>query len=174
MVDVVSPAKRSEMMAGIRSRNTRPEVRVRSLLHRAGYRFRLGSKIGPIKPDIVLTKWKTAIFVHGCFWHGHEQCHLYRLPKSRTDFWSAKIEANKERDRRTSLALLASGWNVIILWECSLKGRRRIPGDVLLQSLGAAIGAAPAMHEIAGVIGHTSPTHRFPESEDPGADQNAS
>lgn len=112
-------------MRGIRNRNTRPEVAVRKLLHGAGFRYRLDSRIGKIRPDIVLPKWKTAVFVHGCFWHGHESCHLYRLPKSQQKFWSAKIAANLERDQRTLRALLDNEWNVVVIWECALKGRRR-------------------------------------------------
>ncbi len=108
------------MMAGIKSINTRPEVALRKLLHRSGFRFRVHSRELPGKPDIVLHRYRTAIFVHGCFWHGHENCRHFRLPKSRTVFWQNKIEANKLRDRQAIAALNALGWQIIILWECTL------------------------------------------------------
>jgi DNA mismatch endonuclease (patch repair protein) len=143
-------------MAGIRSRNTKPEVLVRKLLHNAGYRFRLGSKIGRIKPDIVLRRWRAAIFIHGCFWHGHNQCHLYRLPKSNPEFWSGKITINKERDERTYDALRDAGWNVITVWECALKGRRRLTDLELLEKLNARIHDWSRPDEINGTSDRTA------------------
>jgi len=110
-VDIVSPAKRSLMMAGIKSKNTKPEVFLRQLLHRAGFRFRLHRKNLPGRPDIVLPKYKTAIFVNGCFWHGHKDCKHFRLPKSRTAFWKAKIETNIGHDQRNVVLLRECGWN---------------------------------------------------------------
>jgi DNA mismatch endonuclease, patch repair protein len=97
MADIVPKAKRSEMMAGIRGKNTRPEMLVRRALHAHGYRFRLHRKDLPGKPDIVLPKYRAVIFVHGCFWHGHD-CHLFKWPKTREDFWIQKIKNNQERD----------------------------------------------------------------------------
>ena len=120
MTDTVSSAKRSEMMAGIKGKDTRPEIFLRRILHREGLRFRLHRKDLPGKPDIVLPRYKTAIFVNGCFWHGHENCKHFRLPKSRTEFWEAKIRSNVERDERTWGQLYEAGWNVIVIWECSL------------------------------------------------------
>ena len=120
MTDTVSSSKRSEMMAGIKGKDTRPEIFLRRLLHLYGFRFRLHRKDLPGKPDIVLQRYKTAIFVNGCFWHGHENCKHFRLPKSRTEFWDAKIKSNIERDVRTRMMLSESGWNVIVVWECSL------------------------------------------------------
>jgi DNA mismatch endonuclease, patch repair protein len=152
---VVSPVKRSEMMAGIRSRNTRPEVLVRKLLHNEGYRFRLGSRIGRIQPDVVLRKWKTAILIHGCFWHGHDSCHLYRLPKSRSGFWRSKVAGNKERDQRVLETLRENGWNVVTVWECALKGRRRLSVADLVERLNSAICATESAHEVSGVSDHT-------------------
>jgi DNA mismatch endonuclease, patch repair protein len=137
-------------MAGIRSGNTRPELFVRKLLHAAGYRFRLATKIGRIKPDIVLPKWKTAIFIHGCFWHGHEPCHLYRLPKSNAEFWSAKVGANRERDTRALHEILNAGWNVITVWECAAKGRRKLTNDQLISQLDRAIRMRKGASEIPG------------------------
>lgn len=123
MVDIVSPEKRSLMMAGIRGKNTKPEIQVRKLLHAGGFRFRLYRKDLPGKPDIVLPKYKVVIFVHGCFWHGHENCHLFRLPKSRTEFWEAKISGNVERDKLKQAQLLNEGWRVLLVRECALKGK---------------------------------------------------
>lgn len=105
-------------MAAIKGKNTKPEVKLRSLLHRLGFRFRLHVKKLPGKPDIVLPKYKTAIFVNGCFWHGHENCKHFRLPKTRTEWWKEKIEKTKIRDAAKSQSLIDLGWNVITVWEC--------------------------------------------------------
>lgn len=108
-------------MSKIRSKNTVPEMIVRKYLHRKGFRYRLHDKKLPGKPDVVLPKYRTAIFVQGCFWHAHEGCKYYRLPKSNTDYWFKKIEGNISRDRLNQHALKKMGWNVIIVWECELK-----------------------------------------------------
>ncbi len=108
-------------MSKIRSANTKPELMVRKFLFRQGYRFRVNVKRLPGTPDIVISRCHTAIFVHGCFWHGHENCHLYSMPKSHTDFWQKKIERNRERDAKVKERLIAMGWNVIVIWECQLK-----------------------------------------------------
>ncbi|EDK4785267.1 very short patch repair endonuclease [Salmonella enterica] len=129
MADVVDAATRSRMMSGIRGRNTKPEILVRSLLHREGFRFRLHVRELPGKPDIVLPKYRAAIFVHGCFWHGHD-CPLYRLPGTRPDFWRNKIDRNRASDRRARDALLAAGWRVAVVWECALRGAGTDPGQV--------------------------------------------
>ena len=119
------------MMSGIRSKNTRPELIVRRMLHAAGYRYRLHDRSLPGKPDLVFAGRKAVIFVNGCFWHGHD-CHLFRWPGTRTDFWRDKISTNIRRDRRTRDELAALGWRVGEIWECSLKGREcRSPADVL-------------------------------------------
>lgn len=138
-------------MAGIRSRNTKPELVVRKLLHRAGFRYRLDSRIGRTRPDIVLPKWNTAIFIHGCFWHGHKPCHLYRLPKSREEFWLTKVSSNRERDTRSIGAIRDEGWNIVTVWECAVKGRRRLQAGELVDRLRVVIGASPDAHEISGV-----------------------
>lgn len=123
-MDVVNRAVRSRMMAGIKGRDTKPEMVVRSWLHHAGFRFRLHRRDLPGSPDIVLPRWNAVIFVHGCFWHRHRGCAKAATPKSRTQFWNAKFEANIERDRRSILALRRLGWRVNVVWECSLGPRR--------------------------------------------------
>ena len=116
--DVVSSATRSRMMAGIRSGNTRPEMVVRRHLHSAGFRYRLQYAKLPGRPDIVLPKHKAVVFVHGCFWHAHQPCPYFRLPESRVEFWTAKLNGNKARDDRIVAELLDAGWRVAIIWEC--------------------------------------------------------
>ena len=123
--DIVDPATRSRMMAGIRTKNTRPELAVRRTLHALGFRFRLHTRDLPGKPDIVLPKWKAAIFVHGCFWHGHD-CPLFKLPSTRREFWSGKIGRNIEHDREVIEKLTSLGWRVLTIWECSLKGKEKL------------------------------------------------
>jgi DNA mismatch endonuclease (patch repair protein) len=118
MADILSPAERSAMMSRIRSRNTKPELIVRSVLHRMGYRFRLHSRNLPGHPDIVLPRHKTVILVHGCFWHRHHNCRLAYTPKSRKEFWAAKFEVNQSRDLQTCRALRRLGWKVVTIWEC--------------------------------------------------------
>lgn len=121
MVDTLSPKKRSWNMSRIKSSNTKPELKVRSLLHRKGYRFRLHRKDLPGKPDIVLQKYKTVIFVHGCYWHRHKGCKYAYNPKSRIGFWQNKFSQNVERDKENYETLKSLGWNVIVVWECELK-----------------------------------------------------
>ena len=124
--DRVIKKVRSQMMAGISGRDTKPELVIRSALHRLGFRFRLYCKDLPGKPDMVFPKHRAVIFVNGCFWHGHG-CHLFNWPKTRRDFWKQKITSNILRDRRQLLELKQSGWRVGWIWECALKGRGRCP-----------------------------------------------
>lgn len=119
-MDHVSPQKRSEMMSKVRSRDTKPEKLVRSLLHSMGYRFRLHRKDLPGKPDIVLPKYNTIIFVHGCFWHRHG-CKKSSTPKTNRDFWKAKFARNVERDREVINALKSLNWTVVTIWECETR-----------------------------------------------------
>lgn len=123
MADVVDRATRSRMMAGIRGRDTNPEMLVRRFLHARGFRFRLHDRRLPGRPDLVLPKWGTVVFVHGCFWH-HHRCDRFVWPKSRPEFWRAKIEGNVERDRRNERKLRRDGWRVIVVWECGLSEAR--------------------------------------------------
>ena len=120
MVDVVDSATRSRMMSGIKGRNTKPELLIRSHLHRQGFRFRLHARELPGKPDIVFPRYHAVIFVHGCFWHGHD-CSLFKWPSTRTEFWREKIERNRMNDQKKRDALLASGWRVGIVWECAIR-----------------------------------------------------
>lgn len=119
-MDSISSEKRSWVMAQVKGRDTKPEKAVRSLLHRMGYRFRLQRKDLPGKPDIVLPRYRAAIFVHGCYWHRHDCPNGRRLPKSRIDFWLSKLEGNRERDIKKQALLRGQGWNVLIVWECML------------------------------------------------------
>ncbi len=129
MTDRVSPARRSRIMASVGTRNTKPELQLRKSLHRLGYRFRLHPKDLPGKPDLVFRTRRKAIFVHGCFWHGHE-CKWGRLPKSRLDYWMPKIRANRERDERTVATLRELGWSVAEVWQCELKDMDSAVGRV--------------------------------------------
>lgn len=121
MADKMTPSQRHYCMSRIRGKATKPELLVRHWLWSHGYRYRLNVKSVPGKPDIVLRKYRTAIFVNGCFWHGHEGCSLYSVPKSNTDFWIAKVQRNRERDLQEYKALHDAGWQVIVIWECQLK-----------------------------------------------------
>lgn len=120
MTDTITPNQRHEVMSHIHSKNTRPELKVRHWLWSHGYHYRLNVLGVPGKPDIVMRRYRTAIFVNGCFWHGHEGCENFRMPKSNIDFWKNKIERNRERDKHNYQILRENGWQVIIIWECKL------------------------------------------------------
>lgn len=159
MADIVTPAKRSEMMSGIKGKNTKPEIYVRKLLFSLGYRYRLGRKDLPGKPDIVLPKYNAAIFVHGCFWHGHERCHLFRMPKSRQDFWDKKISGNIIRDETSIARLQESEWRVCVVWECAIKGAWRMPTEELAGILSGWLRSDEVTQNIRG---QRSPSYIFP------------
>jgi DNA mismatch endonuclease, patch repair protein len=125
-MDTIDKEKRSWNMSRIRSSNTKPELIVRSLLHRMGYRFRLHRKDLPGKPDIVLPKYNIVIFVNGCFWHRHKGCKYSYNPKSRIDFWEKKFKENVNRDMRNKKALRKSGWNTVVLWECQIINEKKL------------------------------------------------
>ena len=135
MSDIVSPEKRSQMMAGIKGKNTKPEMIVRRELHRRGFRFTLHNSSLPGKPDLVLPKYRTVVFVHGCFWHGHN-CKHFKWPKTRAGFWRKKIEGNIERDRSNKIKLTAAGWTVRTVWECELKSDAKTKIAELIKFLG--------------------------------------
>ena len=135
VVDIVDKAARSRMMGGIRGKHTKPEILVRSFLHRSGLRFRLHGKRLPGRPDIVLPKYRMVIFVHGCFWHRHRGCRFAYSPQSNVDFWKAKLDGNAERDRRQQQQLRRAGWKVRTVWECQTT-RRTSSG--LLKAFGGA------------------------------------
>lgn len=121
MVDVMDSGTRSALMSRIQAKDTKPELIVRRLLWRRGFRFRLHGRKLPGKPDLVLPKWGAVILVHGCFWHRHEGCPYFRLPKTRADFWDNKLGRNMERDAATVAALGSMGWRVAVVWECSIR-----------------------------------------------------
>lgn len=121
MTDTFTPEKRSEIMRRVAGKNTGPELKVRRMLHAMGYRFRLHRKDLPGKPDVYLPKYKTAVFVHGCFWHGHEGCKRATIPATRADYWRDKIAGNRKRDAEAQARLAAMGRRCIVVWECELK-----------------------------------------------------
>lgn len=124
-MDKLTKEQRKRCMAAIRGKNTRPEIVVRKFLFSRGFRYRLNHPRLPRHPDIVLRKYHTVIFVNGCFWHGHEGCRYFVLPKSNVTFWQSKIERNKVRDKKVQHKLAAMGWHCITVWECQLKKRLR-------------------------------------------------
>jgi DNA mismatch endonuclease (patch repair protein) len=144
MTDIWPPEKRSAVMARIRGRDTKPERLVRSLLHAMGYRFTVRgprNRSLPGRPDLVLPKHRTVIFVHGCFWHGHEGCPGFRLPSSRREWWSEKIGRNRARDLRVQEELTGQGWQVVTVWACSL--RTAATRELLARELAALLSASP-------------------------------
>lgn len=123
MADVFTKMKRSQIMASISSKETKPEILVKGFLFKQGFRFRKNVKTLPGKPDIVLAKYKTAILIHGCFWHGHINCSKATMPASNKEFWNAKIHNNIKRDKKVKLLLRKLKWKVITIWECELKNK---------------------------------------------------
>ncbi len=133
MTDIITPEKRSVLMAKIRSKNTKPEILIRKRLFAHGFRYKIHTKL-PGKPDIVLKKYNAIIFVHGCFWHGHD-CHLFVQPKTRSEFWSDKIDRNRLNDIRSTKALKKSGWRVATIWECSIRGKAKLSEEKIMRKL---------------------------------------
>lgn len=131
MVDIVDSVTRSRMMAAIKGRNTKPELLIRSLLHNRGFRFRLHVKDLPGKPDIVLPKYNTVIFINGCFWHGHQGCRFFKLPSTRPEFWREKILKNQINDARAINLLLAKNWKVCVIWECKIRISKKEPEQLI-------------------------------------------
>jgi DNA mismatch endonuclease (patch repair protein) len=132
-MDIWDKKKRSKVMSKIRSKNTKPEMAVRKALFAKGYRYRINYKKLPGKPDIAFPKYKTAIFVHGCFWHGHKDCKDSHIPKTNTDFWTKKINRNKERDRNNTIQILSMGWKVLTIWDCEIQQKGNI--ESLIQKI---------------------------------------
>ncbi len=149
LADVFTPEKRSDVMSRIRSRDTLPELILRRGLHALGFRYRVNDQRLPGRPDLVLPKFRAVILVNGCFWHGHD-CHLFRLPRTRRDFWQQKIDANKERDARNFLLLTEADWRVMVIWECALKGRTRMPVEAVIPRVADWLTGAAASSEIRG------------------------
>lgn len=139
MTDVHTPEQRSRNMAAIRSTNTKPEMRVRSALHALGFRFRLHRKDLPGRPDIVLPKHRTVVFVHGCFWHCHRCKYGSVVPATRADFWAAKRQGNVARDRASAAALRRMGWRVAVLWECEVRTEEAALRKVAKLAIGKAL-----------------------------------
>lgn len=134
MVDIVDPGTRSKMMAGIQGKNTKPELIVRRAVHRRGFRYRLHVRGLPGKPDMVFPSRKAVIFIHGCFWHGHD-CHLFRWPTTRESFWKDKITGNRQNDISCVSALAEKGWRILTIWECALKGKTRLPEEKVIEAV---------------------------------------
>lgn len=147
MADRLTPDQRRLNMRRVRAKDTKPELAVRSLLHARGFRFRLHRRDLPGRPDIVLPRHRAAVFVHGCFWHGHG-CSLFRLPATRTDFWSAKIAGNRRRDTAAAAALGARGWRSLWVWECALRGRNRLTADAVSEAMTAFIESDAAFAQL--------------------------
>ena len=148
--DIVDVATRSRMMAGIRGKDTKPEFVVRRGLHRLGFRFRLHDRSLPGRPDIVLARWRAVIQIHGCFWHGHD-CQLFRWPGTRQEFWRNKIGRNVKRDQYVDAALDQSGWRVLTVWECALKGPGRIGANAVVAGAADWLRSEKRTGEIRGM-----------------------
>jgi DNA mismatch endonuclease, patch repair protein len=142
-MDRITKEQRSKNMSRVRSRDTGPELRLRSALHRMGLRYTLQRKDLPGKPDIVMQSRHTVIFVHGCFWHQHKGCAKAALPKTRETFWRTKLQGNVERDRKVSEQLKQLGWKVIVVWECQMAHGM----DQVVRSVMRCIGQKPALRE---------------------------
>lgn len=156
MVDVISSTVRSALMSRIRAKNTKPELIVRKLLWGRGFRFRLHSKGLAGSPDLVLRKWKAAVFVNGCFWHRHSNCSQFRLPKTRTAFWDSKLLANRQRDRVAIDLLQRMGWRVVVVWECAVRINPEEASSQLATWLtGAGAGAEIRAYDGAVITQHS-------------------
>lgn len=149
MVDIVTPEKRSLMMAGIRGKNTKPETLIRKALFARGWRYRLHDKRLPGKPDLVFPRLRAVIFVDGCYWHGHD-CHLFKLPSSRIEFWAEKIRRNRQRDIDVRRELDELGWRHLTVWECALKGRTRLPMADVIDTVVTWLESGEGAAEIEG------------------------
>ncbi|RFQ02584.1 DNA mismatch endonuclease Vsr [Pseudomonas putida] len=147
MVDIVDPVTRSRMMSGIKGKNTSPELVIRKALHARGFRFRIHTTHLPGKPDLILPKFRAAIFVHGCFWHGHN-CRYFKTPKTRTEFWMDKIEKNKVRDAIQIAKLNEAGWRTLIIWECAIRKMKSENSITLIDTVAAWLSQNSTFHEL--------------------------
>lgn len=152
MTDRLSPEDRSRVMSRVRGHDTKPELVLRRALHARGFRYRLHVRNLPGRPDLVFSRYSAVVFVHGCFWHGHD-CHLFRMPSTREEFWKDKIERNRERDRKNRAELLDHGWRVLEVWECAMRGKERLSPGEMLESVEAWLTGTSATHEICGLGG---------------------
>lgn len=148
-MDVLTKEQRRLNMSRIRGKDTRPELALRRGLHAAGLRFRLHARDLPGTPDIVFPRHGAVVLVHGCFWHGHD-CPMFKMPGTRQDFWSTKIAANQERDRRAMAALRSAGWRIMIVWECSLKGIARLQQETVIARCERFVVGCKQMAEVKG------------------------
>jgi DNA mismatch endonuclease (patch repair protein) len=165
MVDIVDAATRSLMMSGIRGKNTKPEIQVRRALFKQGYRYRLHVKNLPGKPDIVLPKYCAIIFVNGCFWHGHS-CHLFKMPKTRREFWKTKIEGNRARDLKNLALLRANGWRSLVIWECAIRGKTARPITEVTLRCATWLESTRKNMAIQGSIGRTEKAQKLAGAAD--------
>lgn len=149
MADIVDPITRSRMMAGIRSGNTKPELTIRKGLHRLGLRYRLHSNSAAGKPDLIFARHKAAVFIHGCFWHGHD-CRFFRMPATRPEFWTKKIAANQRRDAVVSAMLAQDGWRQLTVWECAIRGRKPEEVEGVIRAAAKWIKSRSARRELRG------------------------
>lgn len=164
MVDVLTPEQRRLNMSRIRGKDTKPELVLRHGLHAMGLRYRLHRKDLPGRPDLVFPRYRAAVLVHGCFWHGHD-CPLFKWPATRREFWQAKIEGNRARDARDLAGLTAAGWRVLVVWECALKGPARHPANAALATIASWLHTNEPTGTVREIYGHrlqpTAPI-RFP------------
>lgn len=149
MADPLTSQQRSFLMSRVKNKGTKPEIIFRRSVHAIGLRFRLDNKALPGNPDLVFVSHKIALFVHGCFWHQHG-CRKISIPASNMAFWKQKLDRNIERDAENSSALIDQGWRVLIVWECALVGKRKLPLCLLLDDLGKFIFSSRVLYEISG------------------------
>ncbi|MHA1613595.1 MAG: very short patch repair endonuclease [Candidatus Thorarchaeota archaeon] len=149
-MDIFTAEQRSALMSRIRSANTKPELTIRKGLHSLGYRYSLHRKDLPGQPDLVLRKHNAVIFVHGCFWHGHD-CHLFRHPKTNTEWWDRKLERNRKRDLVNIDDLEKAGWRILVVWECAMRGKYRLDTTEMFNEIITWIESTSRKHTIQGV-----------------------
>jgi DNA mismatch endonuclease, patch repair protein len=158
MADIYSRRRRSQIMGRIVSKDTLPEIKVRKVLHRMGYRFRIHRKDLPGKPDIVLPKWRIVVFVHGCFWHGHDCCEGH-IPKTNLSYWAPKLDRNRKRDVENAESLGNLGWKRIVVWECQTGSLKKLE-DRLRETIHSALDTDDSKGQEESLLGHESPDTR--------------